>query len=39
VADGDGQVEFVGEVLQFIFPEPEPDTVAAAAVGVDQQDF
>ena len=37
MADGDGQAEFVGQRLQFAFPQAYPSAVAAAAVGGDQQ--
>ena len=37
VADEDVEAEFVGQLLQFAFPQPHPRTVAAAAIGGDQQ--
>ena len=37
MADGDGQTRFVGQLLQFQLPEPQPRAVAAAAVGRDEQ--
>src|SRR5258708_14158976 len=37
VVDHDVEAEFVGQLLQFAFPQPYPRTVAAAAVGGDQQ--
>jgi len=37
VGDGDGQAGLVGELLQFDLPQPDAGTVAAAAVGGDEQ--
>src|SRR5438094_4095942 len=37
VADHDIEAEFVGQLLQFAFPQPHPRAVAAAAVRGDQQ--
>ena len=37
MADGDAQAEFVGQRLQFAFPQAYPSAVTAAAVGGDQQ--
>src|SRR5882672_10093499 len=33
VADRDVEAEFVGQLLQFAFPQPYPRAVAAAAIG------
>src|SRR5689334_24040492 len=37
VADHDVEAEFVGQLLQFAFPQPDPRAVAASAIGGDQQ--
>ena len=37
MADHDVEAEFVGQLLQFTFPQPDPRAVAAAAIGGDQQ--
>src|ERR1700738_1924445 len=37
VADHDVEAEFVGQLLQFAFRQPDPRAVAAAAIGGDQQ--
>src|SRR3954452_10758725 len=37
VVDGDGDAKLVGEGLELAFPQPQAHTVAAAAVGGDQQ--
>src|SRR5437016_137100 len=37
VVDHDIEVEFVGQLLQFPFPQPHPRAVAAAPIGGDQQ--
>ena len=37
VADRNVEVEFVGQRLQFAFPQPHPRAIAAAAIGGDQQ--
>src|ERR1700752_584820 len=37
VANYDVEAEFVGQLLQFAFPQPYPRAVAAAAIGGDQQ--
>ena len=37
VTDGDGHAEFVGQSLQFAFPQPHASAVAAAAIGGDYQ--
>ena len=37
VADRDGQLEFVGQLLQLDLPQPHAIAVAAAAVGGDHQ--
>src|ERR1700716_549041 len=37
VADHDVEAEFVGQLLQFAFPQPDPRAVAAAAIGGGQQ--
>src|SRR3984893_12944712 len=37
VVDHDVEAEFVGQLLQFAFPQPYPRAVAAAAIGGDQQ--
>src|SRR5216684_4501163 len=37
VVDHDVEAEFVGQLLQFAFPQPYPRAVAAPAVGGDQQ--
>jgi hypothetical protein len=36
VADHDVDAEFVGQLLEFAFPQPHPRAVAAAAIGGDQ---
>src|ERR1700736_5313014 len=35
MADGDGEIEFVRELLQFHLPQPQPRSIAAAPVGGD----
>src|SRR5450432_2049640 len=37
MTDRDGNAEFVGEGLQFAFPEADPRAVAAATIGGDQK--
>src|SRR6266850_4648532 len=37
MADHDVETEFVGELLEFTFPQPDPRAVAAATVGDDEQ--
>jgi hypothetical protein len=37
VADYDVEAEFVGQLLQLAFPQPDPRAIAAAAIGGDQQ--
>ena len=37
MANGNGQARLVRELLQFEFPEPQPPTIAAPAVGRDEQ--
>ena len=37
VADDDVKAEFVGQLLEFAFPQPDPRAVAAPAIGGDQQ--
>ena len=37
VADHDVEAEFVGQLLEFAFPQPHPRAVAAPAIGGDQQ--
>src|SRR5438132_12036752 len=37
VADADRDAKFVGQCLQFAFPEPYAIAVGAAAIGGDQQ--
>jgi hypothetical protein len=37
MADHNVEAEFVGQLLQFAFPQPHPRAVATASVGGDQQ--
>src|ERR1700687_2020874 len=37
VTDGDLDADLVGEALQLAFPQPQPRTVAAAAIGSDDE--
>ena len=37
VAHGNRQAEFIGQFLQFQFPQPQARAIAAAAIGRDQQ--
>ena len=36
VADGEAKPGFIGQLLQFHFPETQPGTIAASAVGGDE---
>ena len=38
VADSDGQIEFVSELLQFHLPQAQPRSIAATAIGRDGAD-
>jgi hypothetical protein len=35
MADHHVEAEFVGQLLQFAFPQPDPRAIAAAAIGGD----
>jgi len=37
VADDDVKAEFVGQLLEFAFPQLDPRAIAAPAIGGDQQ--
>ena len=37
VTDSDLQTDFIGQFLEFDFPQPQARTIAAAAIGRDQQ--
>src|SRR5262245_40664659 len=37
MANGNRQFEFIGELLQFDFPEPEAIAITAATIGHDEQ--